>query len=119
MTKRFNPPSAHRVSAIAIAAALAAFAGTAAAQSTQTGQPAAQSGYVVNTTGTVVRSTYDNCVRSGQSNVKPGTPCPAPATVRTAAADSPRAGSVDSPRVGAASAAAGATGAGATGAPAA
>jgi OOP family OmpA-OmpF porin len=113
MTKRFNPPSAHRVSAIAIAAALAAFAGTAAAQSTQTGQPAAQSGYVVSTTGTVVRSTYDNCVRSGQSNVKAGTPCPAPATVRTAAADSPRAASADSPRAAAAAPA----GTGATGAP--
>ena len=110
MTKRFNPPSAHRVSAVAIAAALAAFAGVAGAQSASSSQPAAQSGYVVNGQGgAVVRSTYDNCVRSGQSNVKAGTPCPAPATVRTAATDSPRAGSADSPRAAAAAPAAGAT----------
>ena len=113
MTKRFNPPSAHRASAVAIAAAFAAFAGVAGAQSGSSAQPVAQPGYVVNGQGgAVVRSTYDNCVRSGQSNVKAGTPCPAPATVRTAAADSPRTGSADSPRVAAAApAAAGATGA--------
>ena len=118
MTKRFNPPSAHRVSAVAIAAALAALANVAGAQSTSTGQAAAQSGYVVNNTGTVVRSTYDNCVRSGQSNVKAGTPCPAPATARVAAADSPRASSLNSPR-GAAAASAASAAAGGTAAPAA
>ncbi len=112
MTKRFNPPSAHRVSAIAIAAALATFAGVAGAQSARPAQPTAQPGLVTNSGGTIVRSTYAECVRSGQSNVAPGTPCPAPATVRTAAADSPRAGSADSPRAAAAApAATGATGA--------
>jgi OOP family OmpA-OmpF porin len=116
MTKRFNPPSAHRASAVAIAAALAAFAGVAGAQSARPAQPAVQPGYVVSSQGTIVRSTYDDCVQSGQSTVKPGTPCPGPATVRTAAADSPRAGSADSPRAGMAAPAAAAA-SGATAAP--
>ena len=42
MTKRFNPPSARRLGVVAIAAALAAFAGLAGAQ---TSKPTAYPGY--------------------------------------------------------------------------
>jgi len=88
MTKRFNPPSAHRVSAVAIAAALAAFASVAGAQSTQpragtadspraatasaaagaTGAPAATRalpGYAQSSNGQVVLNGFGTCVRSG------------------------------------------------------
>ena len=84
MTKRFNPPSAHRVSAVAIAAALAAFASVAGAQSTQprdspraaaasaaagaTGAPAAARalpGYAQSSNGQVVLNGFGTCVRSG------------------------------------------------------
>ena len=82
MTKRFNPPSAHRVSALAIAAALAAFASVAGAQSTQpragtadspraaaaTGAPAAARalpGYAQSSNGQVVLNGFGTCVRAG------------------------------------------------------
>ena len=85
MTKRFNPPSAHRVSAVAIAAALAAFASVAGAQSTQPragsadspraaaaagapGAPAAARalpGYAQSSNGQVVLNGFGTCVRSG------------------------------------------------------
>ena len=88
MTKRFNPPSAHRVSAVAIAAALAAFASVAGAQSTQpragtadspraatasaaagaTGAPAAARalpGYAQSSNGQVVLNGFGTCVRAG------------------------------------------------------
>jgi OOP family OmpA-OmpF porin len=62
MTKRFNPPSVHRASAVAIAAALAAFAGIASAQS---GAPGGLSGYVVSSDGRVVLNGFGGCVRAG------------------------------------------------------
>ena len=105
MTKRFNPPSAQRLSAVAIAAALAAFAGVAAAQSART-TPTAP-GFVVNSSGEVVRSAQGDCVRPGQTAAAPGVPCPttsAASATRVAAADSPRAGTAAS------AAAAGSTG---------
>ena len=72
MTKRFKPTQ--RLSAVAIAAALTAIAGAASAQ-----------GYVTDSRGNVVRSTYTDCVRSGQGG--PNAVCPpAGTTVRTASA---------------------------------
>ena len=67
MTKRFNPPSAHRVSAIAIAAALAAFAGVAGAQSAPSGQATAKAlpGYAQSSNGQVVLNGFGTCVRAG------------------------------------------------------
>src|SRR3712207_4957499 len=55
MTKRFIPPAAKRVSAVAIAAALAAFGGVAAAQSKA---PSGPPGFVVDSSGNVVRGAY-------------------------------------------------------------
>jgi len=66
MTKRFNPPSAHRVSAVAIAAALAAFANVAGAQSTQaSAAPKALPGYAQSSNGQVVLNGFGTCVRAG------------------------------------------------------
>jgi OmpA-OmpF porin, OOP family len=74
MTTRFKPTQ--RLSAVAIAAALTALAGAASAQ-----------GYVTDSRGNVVRSTYTDCVRSGQGG--PNAVCPpAGTTVRTASAGS-------------------------------
>jgi OOP family OmpA-OmpF porin len=56
MTKRLNPSS------VAIAAALAAFAGVAGAQSAS---PAGLPGYVVSSDGRVVLSGFGQCVRAG------------------------------------------------------
>jgi len=77
MTKRFIPPSTRRLSAVAIAAAFAAFAGAAAAQS----------GYVTDSQKGVVRSAFGDCVRIGQAG-SPAEPCPpaAQATSQSAAA---------------------------------
>ena len=80
MTRPTTPPSAHRVSAVAVAAALVAFAGVAGAQ-------------VTNASGNPVRSTYTDCVRSGQ---QPSSVC-APASAARVA-DSPRVAQADSPR---------------------
>lgn len=72
MTTRFKPTQ--RLSAVAIAAALTALAGAAGAQ-----------GYVVDSRGNVVRSTYTDCVRTGQGG--PNAVCPpAGTTVPTASA---------------------------------
>lgn len=65
MTKRFNPPSAHRVSAVAIAAALAAFANVAGAQSTQPAAAKALPGYAQSSNGQVVLNGFGSCVRAG------------------------------------------------------
>ena len=62
MTKRFNQPSAQRLSAVAIAAALAAFAGAASAQPAA---PASLPGYAVSSDGRVVLSGFGQCVRAG------------------------------------------------------
>ena len=80
MTKPTTPPSAQRLSAIAVAAALVAFAGVASAQAPSTANP--------------VRSTYSDCVRSGQQ--PSGAVC-APASAARVA-DSPRVAQADSPR---------------------
>ena len=63
MTKRFTPPSAQSLGAVAIAAALAAFAGVATAQSTRT--PQAHPGYAVSSDGRVVQNGFGQCVRAG------------------------------------------------------
>jgi OOP family OmpA-OmpF porin len=107
MTKRFNPPSPHRIGAVAIAAALAAFAGVVAAQSRA--QPT-HPGFVVDSGGNVVRGGFSECVRPGQAAAASSMPCPAGATtVRTASATGAAA-----PRAAAQPAA---TGASASGAP--
>jgi OOP family OmpA-OmpF porin len=62
MNKRFDPPAARRLSAVAIAAALATFAGMAAAQPSSAGKP----GYAVNAAGEIIKSGHGACVRSGQ-----------------------------------------------------
>jgi OOP family OmpA-OmpF porin len=80
MTKRFNPPPAQRLSAVAIAAAFAAFAGAASAQP-------AQPGYLTQSDGNVVYSSYGECVRLGQGS--PSAPCPPQASRTSAAAASP------------------------------
>ena len=59
MNKRLNPP-VRRLSAIAIAAALAAFAGVAGAQPRMD-----KPGYVVNSAGDFARSGSGSCLRSG------------------------------------------------------
>ena len=80
MIKPTTPPLAHRVSAIAVAAALVAFAGVASAQT--------------KSTGNTVRSTYSDCVRSGQQ--PSDAVCPPASAARVA--DSPRVAQADSPR---------------------
>jgi OOP family OmpA-OmpF porin len=67
MTKRFTPPSTCRVSAVAIAAALAAFANVAGAQSTPPGQAAGRAlpGYAQSSNGQVVLNGFGSCVRAG------------------------------------------------------
>jgi OOP family OmpA-OmpF porin len=73
MTKRFNPTPS--LGAVAVAAALAAFAGAASAQT----------GYVVDSQKNAVRSTYNECVLSGQgggSNVA----CPPSTTASSSGA---------------------------------
>jgi OmpA-OmpF porin, OOP family len=62
MTKRFNPTL--RLSAVAIAAACAAFAVSANAQTGSGGNPGVP-GYVTSSDGRVVLSGFGQCVRSG------------------------------------------------------
>lgn len=81
MSKRFNPPSPQRFSAVAIAAALAACAGVAGAQTTS-----APAGYVTSGQGGVVHGAFGECVRTGQGN--PNVPCP-PARAATASTAAP------------------------------
>lgn len=69
MTKRF--PRTARLSAVAVAAALTAFAGVAASQQPATGSteaafPKNAPGYVVASDGRPVLSGFGSCVRSGQ-----------------------------------------------------
>jgi OOP family OmpA-OmpF porin len=96
MTMRFTPT--RRLSAVAIAAALTALAGAASAQS----------GFVTDSRGNIVRSTYTECVRSGQGAALTA-PCPPAGTTISAAAAAP-ARSEPARRAGP-SAAAGASGA--------
>lgn len=106
MTNRFTPPSAQRLSAVAIAAALAAFAGLTGAQ---TGP-----GYVTSSSGAPVYTSQGDCVRTQYGNLT--APCP-PMRSTTAAAAAPARGS-EPTRLAQAGAAAGATAAsGAAGTP--
>ena len=96
MTKRFNSPPAQRLSAMAIAAALAAFAGIAGAQTS--------SGYATSSGGGTLYSGSGGCVRTQATPAGPCTP------MTPASRSQPvRLAQADSPRTGAASAAAGAT----------
>jgi len=63
MTKRFNPSPAQRLSAVAIAAALASFAGAASAQPSSAGP--GLPGYAVSSDGRPVLSGFGTCVRAG------------------------------------------------------
>jgi OmpA-OmpF porin, OOP family len=80
MTKRFNPPSARRLGAMAIAAALATFAGVTGAQ---TRTPSTHPGYVTNNTGDLVKNGFGGCVVSGQAAAPGGGVCP-PTTTASA-----------------------------------
>jgi len=55
-----------RASAIALAAALATFAGAVAAQGSQPNRPAPVTGYATSSGGNVVISQFGSCVRTGQ-----------------------------------------------------
>lgn len=105
MNKLLNPP-VRRVSAIAIAAALAAFAGVAGAQPRMD-----KPGYVVNSAGDFARSGSGGCIRNG--NWTPQLAQPACEGTRAAATATPVASTstASSPRAAAApaSAAAGQT----------
>lgn len=82
MTNRFTPPSAQRLSAVAIAAALTAFAGIAGAQTT--------SGYASSGGGNTLYSGSGNCVRT---QATPAGVCPPMRSTSTTAAAAPaRAG---------------------------
>src|SRR5688500_2663962 len=102
MTKRLNPPSARRLSAVAIAAALAAFAGIPGAQTC--------SGSATSPGGQTLCAGSGECVRT-QAN--PTGPCvPMSKASSTSAAAAPRStqlAQADAPRTGAAPAAAGAS----------
>ena len=106
MTQLFTPPTAQRLSAVAIAAALAAFAGIAGAQTS--------SGYATSSGGGTLYSGSGGCVRTQAS--APGPCAPMTSTSRTSAAAAPRSNATtqvaqaDSPRMN--SAAAGASAAG-------
>ena len=83
MTKRLNPPPAQRLSAVAIAAALAAFAGIAGAQT--------NSGWVTSSSGNTVYSGFGECVRT---QAAPTGPCvPMTRASATSAAAAPVRGS--------------------------
>jgi len=109
MTQRLIPPPARRLSAVAIAAALAAFAGIAGAQTS--------SGYATSSSGGVIYSGSGGCVRT-QAN--PTGPCtPMNSMSRTSAAAAPTSSSTstqlaqaDSSRSGSGAGAAGAAAAG-------
>lgn len=104
MTQRFTPPSARRLGAVAIAAALAAFAGLAGAQTNP--------GFATSGGGTTLYSGSGGCVRT-QATPANAQCLPMQSASRTAAAapatsgEPMRVAQADSPRTGAASAAAG------------
>lgn len=101
MTHRFQPPSAQRLSAAAIAAALAMFAGGALAQQS--------SGYVVDSAKNPVRTAAGDCVRPGQGGAPTSEPCP-PAASATSSTSTSSARSAAAPAAAApAAAAAGST----------
>jgi len=88
MTNRFTPPSAQRLSAVAIAAALAAVAGIAGAQTTSPG--ATTPGYAQSGGGNTLYSGSGNCVRTQATPA--GVCAPMRSTSTTAAAAPARAG---------------------------
>ena len=119
MTQRFTPPSAHRLGALAVAAALAAFTGLAGAQ---TKVPQANPGYATSGGGGTLYSGSGGCVRTQATaniacppmqNLSRTSAAAAPASsgepVRLAQTDSSRTGAAGATAagVGAASAAAG------------
>jgi OOP family OmpA-OmpF porin len=111
MTKRIDAPHARRLSAVAIAAALAAFAGVSAAQPRAT--TPAYPGYVTNAGGELVKNGFGGCVLSGQGQVR-NSDCPpgAASAQRTGAAAAPTANpsaGFAAPAAASASAASGAT----------
>jgi OmpA-OmpF porin, OOP family len=81
MTNRFTPPSAQRLSAVAIAAALTAFAGIAGAQTT--------SGFASSGGGNTLYSGSGNCVRTQATPA--GACAPMRSASTTSAAAAPRA----------------------------
>jgi OmpA-OmpF porin, OOP family len=108
MMKRLDSPPAQRLSALAIAAALAAFAGIAGAQT--------PSGYATSSGGNTLYSGSGNCVRT---QATPSGECLPMNANRTSAAAAParsseptRLAQADSPRTAAAPAAAGASASG-------
>jgi OOP family OmpA-OmpF porin len=106
MTKPFDPPAARRLCAVAIAAALATFAGVAAAQPSSAGKP----GYVVNAAGDIVKSGHGTCVRSGQWTPTLADPsCERMTTAQSAAAPVARASTSSAAAPASAVAASGAT----------
>ena len=104
MNKLLNPP-ARRASAIAIAAALAAFAGVAGAQP-RLDKP----GYVVNSAGDFARSGSGGCIRNGQWTPALAQPACEGTAASAAATPVASAPSVSSPRAAAAAPASAAAG---------
>ena len=109
MTKRFHPPLPHRIGAVAIAAALAAFAGVAAAQPSAAPAPKAP-GYAVSSDGQIVRNGFGECVRAGHWNAaNAAEPCERVTLAQAAPVAAAPAAAAAGP-AGAQSAAAGSTG---------
>jgi OmpA-OmpF porin, OOP family len=85
MTKRFTPPTTQRLCAVAIAAALAAFAGSAAAQSRAT--TSQYPGYVTSAqSGGVVKNGFGGCVTNAQGGVRSSDCPPGAVTAQNTAA---------------------------------
>ena len=94
MTQRSTPPTAPRLSVLAIAAALAAFAGIADAQ-TSASAPRGAPGYVTSADGRAVLSGFGQCVRTGYwSPANAAEPCD---RVPRAAVPAPLAAAVPAP----------------------
>jgi OOP family OmpA-OmpF porin len=119
MTKRFSPPAARRLGVVAIAAALAAFAGVASAQPSS--KPVGVPGYVSNASGDLVKNGFGGCVVTGQAPAPGGGACPPGAASAASGASAAPMGSAAAPAGRAAtqrSAAAGGSAAAGSGAPA-
>src|SRR5687768_18609167 len=82
MTNKLSPPSVHRLSTVAIAAALTAFAGIAGAQTT--------SGFASSGGGNTLYSGSGNCVRT---QATPAGVCAPMSSTSTTAAAAPARGS--------------------------
>jgi OOP family OmpA-OmpF porin len=97
MTKRFDSPSPQRFCAVAIAAALATFAGVAGAQT------GAQPGTLTSSQGDVVRGGFADCVRIGEA--KGSVACPPAAQAQPGASATRTAASAPASRAAPSSAA--------------